>query len=408
MSWVERIETNITITTGDGEVYEPFYFITEKSVEYNVAEFEFPNIEGTLVKRGTPKGARHTFKLIFQGDDHLDQRLAFENSNKDNRPWIVNHPIWDRLVLQPTSLTYNPTGLNTSVITGEMIETITDDAPKSTIDPVEQTATNVEDSLETSIEQFSNNVLPEASDINQMASDVNDAFLIGSQSIKTEEQTNEYFDLFNRANADILNAVSDVSQAVTSMQDFLIFPFQFEDSVTNRLNLFRDQFLTLGQSLLTLTGFNSKTIYATNAGILLNGMISSAITPQPGNYGNVNQVFSAISIILDVQNQFIINLDLLQTPNGGDVDSYIPDFNTISSINNVVNFAVSQLFIIALDARQERCVFLECDSNIIKLAHRFYGLEPDDSTIDELIEQNNIGLNELLQIKKDRKILYYI
>lgn len=408
MSWVERIKSNIKITTGDGKVYEPLYFITEKSVEYNIATFEFPNIEGTLVKRGTPKGARYTLELIFQGDDHLDQRLAFEESNKDNRPWIVNHPIYDKLILQPTSLTYDPRGLNTSRITGEMIETITDDAPKVSIDPAQQTSVNIQDSLDISIEQFSNNVQPGTSDINQMADDVANAYSLGSEAIMTEDQSNEYFDLFNIANAAILDATSDVGVAVTAMQDVLIYPFLFEDAVKNRINLFRDQFLALSEDVLTLTGFNSKTIYATNAGYMLNGIISASITPLANDYTNVTQVFEIIDIILDVQNQYISNLNSIQSPNGGQEDSYIPEFTTISSINNMVNFAVSQLFVIALSAQQERVLFLEHDSNPVLLAHRFYGLEADDSTITQFIDQNNIGLSELLEIKKDRRIVYYV
>jgi len=409
MSWVERIQSDIRITTGDGAVYEPLYMITEKSVEYNIATFEFPNIEGTLVKRGTPKGAKYTFKLVFQGDDHLDERKAFENSNRDSRPWVVNHPIWDTMRLQPTSLSYDPTGLNTSVITGEMIETIRDDdAIKSLTDPAEKTAMDIQDSLDNSIEQFSNNLAPTTSDVNQMSDDVADAYSLGSESVMTEDQFNEYFDLFNTANAAIAFAAADVSAAITAVQDVLIYPFLFTDGVKNRLNLLRTQFEKLGTSVATMTGFNEKTIYATNSGVILNAMISASINPEPGDYGNVKQVFESIDIILDVQNQYITNLNLLQTPNGGQEDSYIPEFSTINSINNVVNYAVSQLFAIALDSKQERVVYLDEDSNVIVLAHRFYGLEIDDSTIQQFMDENNIGLSGILEIPVGTKIVYYV
>ena len=44
MSWIERIKNDIIITTGDGKVYTPLYSIGGKTVEYNIAEFNFPNI----------------------------------------------------------------------------------------------------------------------------------------------------------------------------------------------------------------------------------------------------------------------------------------------------------------------------------------------------------------------------
>ena len=37
-----------------------------------------------------------------------------------------------------------------------------------------------------------------------------------------------------------------------------------------------------------------------------------------------------------------------------------------------------------------------------------YGLLPDDSTIQYFADTNNIGLNEVFQIEKGRKIVYYV
>ena len=66
------------------------------------------------------------------------------------------------------------------------------------------------------------------------------------------------------------------------------------------------------------------------------------------------------------------------------------------------------LFVIALSAKQERIEYISNDSNLISLTHRFLGLEPNDSTIDQFIRINKIGLNEFLQIKKGREIKYYV
>ena len=89
MSWIEKINSGIVITCGDGKRYEPHYILAEKSVEYNVAEFDFVNIEGTLVKRSKPRGRRFPIELLFQGDNHLDVADAFEMSAKDDRPWNI-------------------------------------------------------------------------------------------------------------------------------------------------------------------------------------------------------------------------------------------------------------------------------------------------------------------------------
>ncbi len=77
-------------------------------------------------------------------------------------------------------------------------------------------------------------------------------------------------------------------------------------------------------------------------------------------------------------------------------------------VNNLVNYTVSNLFIIAKNAKQERSEIMTDDSDVITLAHRFYGLRTNDVTIDELISENNLGLNGILNIKKGTKIKYYI
>jgi hypothetical protein len=50
---------------------------------------------------------------------------------------------------------------------------------------------------------------------------------------------------------------------------------------------------------------------------------------------------------------------------------------------------------------------LEEDSNVIILAHRFFGLLDDDSTIDQFIANNKIGLSQLMQVKKGTVVIYY-
>ena len=43
-----------------------------KTKDYNVAEFEFPEVSGTLVSRKKPKGSRYDLEIIFQGENNLD------------------------------------------------------------------------------------------------------------------------------------------------------------------------------------------------------------------------------------------------------------------------------------------------------------------------------------------------
>lgn len=98
----------------------------------------------------------------------------------------------------------------------------------------------------------------------------------------------------------------------------------------------------------------------------------------------------------------------MQSGTGGNPQDFIPEADTIISLNNIVNFTLANLFNIAVDAKQERQIVLEDDSNFINLTHRLYTMDIDDLNLDELMRNNNLGLNGLLNIKKGTVITYYI
>ncbi len=408
MSWIDNIEDNIKITTGDGKVYEPLYKITDKTVEYNVAEFNFPNIKGTLVKKSEPKGARHKFELTFQGPDHIQESKAFEISNEDRRAWKVFHPIWGNLIVQPTSLSFDPSGLSATKIMAEVVETITEELPKISIDPKNKISFDYMNTNESIAAGYSDNVIPKTEDIVLLTNTTDTIYSLGSESVKSGPQANEYFQLYNKASAAILNAASNTSTAATFVTDLYTYPSLFVSGVKDRLTLLFNQLSKISEDLENLLTFNQKTTYEMSGAGIVSAMVNASINPEDSDYNSTNEVLDVITQILTSYDLFILNLDSLQTPTGDEVDSYIPNYDSISGLTDLVDYAVANLFNIALGAKQERFIYLEADSNVIILANRFYGLEDDDSTIDEFINQNNIGINEMLQIKKGRKIIYYV
>lgn len=46
MSWIDKIKTELIITCGDGKQYKPQWINAVKTKDYNVAEFEFPEVSG--------------------------------------------------------------------------------------------------------------------------------------------------------------------------------------------------------------------------------------------------------------------------------------------------------------------------------------------------------------------------
>jgi hypothetical protein len=408
MSWTEKLKTGLKITTGDGKKFTPLYKLNPKTTDFNVAEFEFPNIEGTLVKRSLVKGTKMSLEFYFQGEDHLSQSLEFEESAKDKRPFIILHPFFGEMTVQPTSLSYDPTGLNLTKVTGNFIETISDEYPRLTKDPKNKIALSSKNTQDSLVESFGSNVIVEPSDINSLNENNASIYALGSEAVQSGNQANEYFQLFQTANSAVSVMAANTSNAAQQITNLYTYPSLFVSGVKERLTLLFKQLVKLGSALNTLSTPNQKKIYELSGGAVLTSIVTATINPLGTDYKTSKDVIESIDSIVLSWNTYINNIEAIQTDTNDLVDSYVPDFNSLSPLMELINFATANLINIALDASSERSIILDSDSNAILLTHRFYGLNEGDSNLNKFINQNNLSANELIEIKKGKKIVYYI
>jgi len=406
MSWIERVKNDFIITLGDGSEFRPRWLNAVKTKEYNVTEFNFPEVAGTLVSRLKPKGRKYGLEIYFQGDDHIEESNAFELAADDPRPWVISHPYYDRIVVQPVQLNFDNSDHNVTKITGTILETITDQNPKTSIDPTDKIVFDHAALDDTLAEAYANDVQPGITDINQMNANNNALFLEGEKVVSDTNDFENYFNAFNTANTAITNATSEPLAAIRALQAVVNAPALFSVSIRARFETFKTQLGTLNSSLVGITEFSLKKLFENNAAALVSSMALALVSDS--QFSSRNEVVSFIDELLEAYNGYILNLDSIQSPNANTTESFLPSFNSQLELNDLINFTVSNLFDIAIDARQERLIVLEDDDNIITLAHRFYGLDVDDTTLDELIETNEIGLNEYLGLKKGRKIVYFV
>lgn len=407
MSWLSRVNNEMVITTGDGKQYTPNWMNASLSTEYNVARFEFPEVRGTLVQRGKPRGASYRMELIFQGDDHLDVAEAFRVSAEDNRPWAISHPLYGDVIVQPLGLDFDNTRFNITEIKGIVVETITKDEPKITVDPSDKI---IDDKANTD-EAFAQAFVVDVPNVNtEVATDltnqVSTIYGRASGNILNTVDAESYFNLFNEANTAILNVTSNPLAAIRAIQAFVSYPSQFQDIVKNRMDLLVSQFQSLVDSVDVLTSPAEKKTYETNAGATVSAMVLASITN--AEYDSGTDVLAILDALLAAYDQYILDLDGMQTDNGGEPDSYMPNPTSLDALNALVSFGMSNLFNIALDSKQERSILVEEDTTVILLAHRLYGLLEDDSTIDKLISTNRLSLTDLLIVRKGTRIRYYV
>ena len=408
MSWIDAAENRIVIICGDGQRFEPLWKPSSRSTDFNITEFQFSNVEGSLVKRKEPQGRRFPLELYFQGETHLEQASAFEESAKDKRAWNILHPYYGSIFVQPVTIAFNNQSFNVTQLIIEVIETILEDAPRAILDRVsdiQNRAQVVDDNINST---FSNSITVNAAAATQAVQYNDAAFASASGDIPNQVDSDVYFNAYKLANSTLVSATSTPLQKIRAINSWLQSPFLFQQSVLSRVAIFEAQISQLNASVLSLTNPNSKRIYEVYLSSLLVGLGLTSINPQQNDYTTRGQVVEIIEKILTQYNTFVLNLDSIQTLTGSTPTSYIPDANILTSLSGFIKFITANLLLIASDARQEVTLLLEEDSNAILLTHRFYGLDQQDENLQLFLDTNNIGSKELFKIEKGRLITYLI
>lgn len=406
MSWLDKLTNDLIITTGDGKVYKPLWIRPNKSTDFNYAEFKFPNLEGSLVVRGTPIGRRFPLEIYFVGENHLDDARSFELSSNDKNYWEIQHPYYGLIFVQPTSISFDNSAENVSKINIQVIETITENYPKIKQDPLQSILIQKVE-LDSLIENDITATIKPV-DINRMSDINNKSYNYTVPIIELPEEVTELNDYFNKASAAIATATASPVLAMRSALAVLNYPSNLQSSVNSRINVLQQSFDNLRRGLSTTLGVAGKQIYQSHGAGILSAMAVAAISPLSKDYTNNNIVLNVYDKIISNYNNFMADLDSIQTLNGGNVNSFIPSPDTLISLSNLINYTLSNLQSIALNSRVERSIITESDTNVILLTHRFYGLDPSDENINELIANNGWGLNSLIQIRKNTKVIYYI
>ena len=118
----------------DNKIYTPKWKNATKDIDFNYSIFEFVEVSGSLVLRKKPKGRKFDLEFYFDGEDAVSMGNAFEESSRNNEKyWNVKHPFYGDFICQPISLRQDNNLYNVSKFNVQVIETIKDIYPDSSI-----------------------------------------------------------------------------------------------------------------------------------------------------------------------------------------------------------------------------------------------------------------------------------
>lgn len=425
--WQDRIQTEYTLITGDGKVYVPLYLVQQlsKHVEFNIATFVFKNVRGELVKRGTNKGDQYEIEVIFQGDDCVEVGREFLESAKYHNtktgyapPIEIVHPLYDTIYVQPIYVTLDNSKLNNTVVKMLVVETLKEIGKPYSSKTPDAIATDSVTINTSYAESYAVQVPVVPADSLTVLKDKIGTIYGNVMAAMTgvQENIDSYTLLYNRANSVLNTALYDSYAIISAAQNMLYAPAYFSSLVSNRVAMLVDQLKQLALDVanilaLTVTGSPTrarKKLYENNAGTIVSALCVAMTTNITTDYDKRPDVVNLINTLTGAYNDYIGYLCELQSDNGGEPDSYIPDAESLNALGQLVSATVDLLFDQYAQAKQMRTYTVPYNMNVMNAAYLLYKDINTDVAAQQLISDNNIGYNELFVIEKDRVLVYYV
>ena len=389
MSWKDNIENiELTIVTGDNEVFKPLYTTSSQDIEFNVSEFNFIELEGTLVTRKKVKSQKIPLNIIFQGDDHIDIAEKFLESSKDPRYWTVTHPIIGEIYGHPASINKINDDLNTVVFNIDFWETILPGEIKSAkIYPLEL----IESKNFELIEFGSLNLIPDQKpELKSLVTKIKSRYdvLIDKTNI------DKYKGLIADAMSGIDKLLSEPQKAIRNISNLIQFPAYIEGSIKIRVNIVK----AILDDILEILPKN-KIVYSIFGGAVIAAIAQIILKPGENDFITRSQVREQFNILSQTYDLFL---------NEVDDGNFQQDFQEAITLNEIIINTLYYLYDVSFDAKQERYDIVESDTNLILLTHKYMGLDFEDKNLNTFRELNGIKNKNLFIVKKGRKITYLV
>lgn len=405
MSWSEKIENvKFSVTTGDGKLFYPKLILGRRSREFNTMAFDFINVSDTLVERKKPKGFKYPLTFIFDGADNVDESMSFDTSAKDSRTWTVTHPFWGNIKGHPVSIEYGNEDLNITVITIDFWESIDVNYPNSNYSVKDNTFERKNKILQKSATSFATTGVKTSSDITKIK-DSNILIASTFEDIQTNSTFAEYQNALSEAQKSVDNLLVDPFNAITKAQALLDKPSGFDLPIVDRVKSYLKAYDKLKTSLLTV---GDKLFFESQASTCIASLCNTLVNPIEGDYKLITELDKVSNDLTEMFEDYQTRIDNASVSIYDTTNYWQPDPSVQNDLNELVNYTNSNLYDLGVDSQQERIVYLDKDTNVILLAHRYLGLDANDENLELFIEINNIKFRELFRLKKGRKIKYYV
>jgi len=410
MSWIEQLSNvEVEIITGDGKRFKPLWKEAKRSKNYNTSAYNFINVAGTLIDRQLPEGYQYDTTIIFQGESHLAVSDEFQMSADDRRFWTIIHPYWGEIMVQPMSIEEDKTVLNITAFKIKVWETISSDYPIQKQLSNDRVAELNDEVNEMAAQSFEAQIPELDTEVRAaLMETVEIADVEVTKLMKLSEDFAKFKGKVSAAKARINDATQSAIDVMRTVQAVINYPVQVIQSVKDRIAVAMELKNKLTAIFFRKASKKDLVMYESIISGVVAMMATSAIDPGEEDYQLRTEIVETVDNVRTSYEDYLMQLDNTQSTRSDDVDGFTPDPDVSNALNAAIMEALANVYDYSFGAKQERIIMLEEDSNPILLTHRFYGLDANDDNLAFFIRTNALSLDELFEVRKGRRISYFV
>lgn len=404
MTWRTRLrEAAYTSPSGTRLTFQ--YEDVGRTVGVKGTAFEFTDADGTFVQDLGRTGRRYPLRLIFSGRDCDLQATAFENALNERGQGTLEHPAYGPVLVVPFGDISRRDDLvnaaNQAVIEVTFFQTNGLIYPAPTADTAGTVTEQVQAAEDAQAAQFGSAFIDEtATVLADLRSRYNRALSIASGFLRpisdTVTGTQRAFDQIQSS----INRGIDVliGQPLTLAYQTIQLvktPARVVEQVGARLDAYGNLFQQyVGRPAENRTALYNRDLYAsTTATATAQAAFNTTYTRRPEAILAAEQLLAQIEVLAAWRDEQFAVI--------GEVDDGSSWQATQDLLATVAGALVDQSF----DLAAERVLVLTSDRSIIDVCFEVYGSV--DDKLDTLLADNDLSGDEVIELPRGRRIVYY-
>ncbi|MCP4745032.1 MAG: hypothetical protein GY874_02670 [Desulfobacteraceae bacterium] len=249
MTWIERLQPEITLESPDGDVFTAAWRGNRRTLEKKVGVFDYPGVDGSVTQDLGAAAIIYPLTFYFDGPDNDIEAERFLTACKQRGPWRIDHPVKGRIELQLLSATEKSKPVASGNVTKfetEWIEPLIEKAALSTAEQGHDVTARVDDLNAASADQFAKNIAQNtASERWSVVSGVQNIMQAVSASIdklyKPVAEINSQIASVRRSITDAISeVVVDVAGLAGQIQNLIQLPAMAAEDIRTRVSAYSD------------------------------------------------------------------------------------------------------------------------------------------------------------------------